>query len=54
MSIEGDRPLQRVALWSIRTVMAVEPFVGVAIEPGSEFTWKSTYRYFTLPGKSDK
>jgi len=54
MSIEGDRPLQRVALWSIRTVMAVEPFVAVAIEPGSEFTWKSTYRYFTLPGKSDK
>lgn len=49
MSITGDRPLHRVALWSIRSVMAVEPFVAVAIEPGREFTWKSTYRYYTLP-----
>jgi len=29
--------------------MAIEPFVAVAVEPGSEFTWKTTYRYYTLP-----
>jgi hypothetical protein len=49
MSLAGDRPLQRVFLWSIRATMAVEPFVAVAVEPGREFTWKTTYRYYTLP-----
>ena len=49
MSIAGDRPLQSAALWSIRSVMAIEPFIAVAVEPGAEFTWKSAYRYFTLP-----
>lgn len=48
MSLAGDRPLHRVALWSIRSVMAVEPFVAIAVEPGREFTWKTTYRYYTL------
>jgi hypothetical protein len=49
MSLAGDRPLQRVFLWSIRATMAVEPFVAVAVEPGGEFTWKTTYRYYLLP-----
>jgi len=45
----GDRPLSEVYLWSIRTVISVEPFISVKIEPGSEFTWKITYNYYTLP-----
>lgn len=49
MRISGDRPLSRLSLWSIRTVMAIEPYVSIAIEPGAEFTWKSTYSYYTLP-----
>jgi hypothetical protein len=49
MRITGDRPLFSESLWSIRTVLAMEPFVSVAIEPGNEFTWKSTYNYYTLP-----
>ena len=49
MSIAADRPLLRCALWSIRTVISMEPFVAVSIEPGREFTWKSTYRYYTVP-----
>ena len=48
MTIEGDRPLLSESLWSIRTVVAMEPFVSVAVEPGGEFTWKSTYAYYTL------
>ena len=51
MSIAGDRPLHSASLWSIRSVMAIEPFVKVAIVPGREFTWKSAYRYYTLPAK---
>ncbi len=49
MRITSDRPLSSESLWSIRAVLAMEPFVSVAIEPGNEFTWKSTYNYYTLP-----
>jgi len=44
-----DRPLSNLNLWSIKTVLAVEPFITMSIEPGSEFTWKITYDYYTLP-----
>lgn len=49
MTIRADRPLVRESLWSIRSVIAVEPFIALSIEPGKEFTWTSTYEYFTLP-----
>jgi hypothetical protein len=49
MKISADRPLSSESLWSIRTVVAMEPFVSVAIEPAQEFNWKSTYNYYTLP-----
>lgn len=48
MSITADRPLSSQSLWSIRAVMAMEPFVSVTIEPAHEFTWSSTYSYYTL------
>jgi len=44
--ITGDRPLSRFGYWSIRTVMAVEPYIDLNIEPGQEFSWKITYDYF--------
>ena len=44
--VVGDRPLSNVALWSIRSVMAVEPYIAMSIEPGSDFTWNLTYTYF--------
>lgn len=49
IKITGDRPLADEALWSIRSVLAMEPFVGLSIEPGREFTWKYTYSYYLLP-----
>lgn len=45
--VVGDRPLSNVAVWSIRTVMAVEPYITISIEPGKDFSWKLTYDYFT-------
>lgn len=45
----GDRPLAKVNLWGIRTVLSPEPFIGMTIAPGSEFTWKITYDYYTVP-----
>ena len=44
--VRGDRPLSNLALWSIRTVMAVEPYTSMSIEPGKEFIWTLTYDYF--------
>ena len=48
MRVVGDRPLASVALWSIRSVLAIEPFINVAVEPGKEMTWKYTYSYYTV------
>jgi hypothetical protein len=49
MRITGDRPMSRVALWSIRSTLAVEPFLEIAAEPGKDFTWSYTYTYYALP-----
>lgn len=49
MLIRGNRPLSNLNLWSIRSVLAVEPFIAMTIEPGSEFTWEVSYQYYTLP-----
>jgi len=49
VKILGDRPLVRDLLWSIRTVLAIEPYVGIDIQPGSEFTWQTKLDYYTLP-----
>ncbi|MBZ5596303.1 MAG: hypothetical protein LAP39_28995 [Acidobacteriia bacterium] len=48
MKITGDRPLSSESLWSIRAVVAMEPFISVSIEPAKEFAWKSTYNYYTV------
>ncbi len=39
----GDRPLIKLAVWSIRSVLSVEPFIEVRVEPSSAMRW--TYRY---------
>jgi len=52
MRITGDRPLVRDMLWSIRTVLAIEPYIAIDIQPGSEFTWKNMIEYYTMPVRS--
>ncbi len=47
--IQGNRPLQNASVWSIRSVVAVEPFIEVAADPGKEFAWQYTYAFYTLP-----
>lgn len=49
VKITGDRPLTRALLWSIRTVLAIEPYIAIDVQPGAEFTWKDTLDYYTLP-----
>ena len=49
--IRGDRPLDNLTLWSIRSVMAVEPFIQIDIEPGKEFSWSYAYDYYSIAAK---
>ena len=48
MRITGDRALVRNLLWSIRTVLAVERYISIDIQPGAEFTWKNMFEYYTM------
>ncbi|MDR3475873.1 MAG: hypothetical protein P4M09_29865 [Devosia sp.] len=43
--VTGDDRLVRLYTWSIRTVMAVEPFVGIDLAPGATKRWAYTYTY---------
>jgi hypothetical protein len=45
--ITGDRPLTRLGYWSIKTVLAPEPYIDLNIEPGQQFSWTYTYDYYT-------
>jgi hypothetical protein len=47
-----DKPLLRESLWSIRSVVAMEPYVAISVAPGAEFTWTSVYDYYTVPRSS--
>lgn len=48
MKVTGNRPLSKANLWSIRSVLAMEPFIDISIEPGKTFTWKYEYTYYVL------
>lgn len=48
MRVDGDRPLVRLNLWSIRPTLAVEPFIEFSVAPGEPFDWSSVYTYYTL------
>lgn len=43
--MRDDHPLSHVNLWSIRTVLAVEPFITMRVEPGAQFSWEVSYEY---------
>jgi hypothetical protein len=45
--ITGDRPLIRFGYWSIRTVVAPEPYIDISIEPGQQFSWTYTFDFYT-------
>lgn len=45
VTFKGDRPLTRVELWSIRSVVSFEPFVTLTVAPGQEVRWSYVYDY---------
>lgn len=42
---QADVPASQYKLWSIKTVMAVEPYVAINVAPGAEQRWSYTYTY---------
>ena len=51
LRISGDRPLVRSLLWSIRTALAIEPYIGIDVQPAREFSWKNTFDYYTTKSR---
>jgi hypothetical protein len=47
--ITGDRPLWRIAFWSIRTTVCPEAYVAMKIEPGQDASWRPVYDFYQLP-----
>jgi hypothetical protein len=45
----GNRPLSDFNFWTIRSTVCPEGYIHMRIEPGKTFTWKITYRFYTLP-----
>jgi hypothetical protein len=43
--IVGDHPLTNATVWSIRSILAVEPFIDIQADPGKDFSWSYNYAY---------
>ena len=48
VQIRGDRPLEKVYFWSIRTVACPEPYIHLRVEPGREERWTVTDDFYTF------
>lgn len=46
--ITADQPLAAMVLWSIRSVLSVEPFIDISVAPGATSTWTYTYAYYVV------
>ena len=46
--ITGNQPLSKLALWSIRSVLSMEPFVDVSTEPGGRSMWIYSYTHYVV------
>lgn len=54
VTITGNHALKNLALWSIRSVLAVEPFIEVSVEPGQTYTWTYEYAFRSLGSVQEK
>ena len=48
VEITSDRPLESEEIWSIRSVLAMEPYIRINVSQGQSFHWKYSYRYYTI------
>jgi hypothetical protein len=45
VTVTGDHPLDKLSLWSIRSVIAVEPFIRIDVPAGQSLRWRYVYDY---------
>jgi len=43
--IVGDRPIEDLVFWSIRTTVCPEPYIRVDTAPGGRTRWTYTYTF---------
>jgi hypothetical protein len=43
--VTADQPLAKINVWSIRSVMAVEPYIAIDLKPGATKRWTYLYTY---------
>lgn len=46
--ITCDRPLSRLVFWSAQKAVCPEPYLKIKVAHGETFTWKITYRFYSL------
>jgi hypothetical protein len=46
IKIKCNRPLIKGFLWSVRSVLAIEPYISIDVEPGKDFSWNNTFEYY--------
>jgi hypothetical protein len=47
--IQGDRPIQKVIFWSIRTTVCPEAYISLDVPPGKEQKWAYRYTFYEVP-----
>jgi hypothetical protein len=52
VTVQGDRPLDRLAFYTSGSVVCPEPFVKLSIDPGKEEAWETIYTFEADPSKS--
>jgi len=45
MRVTADQPLVRLSLWSIRSVLGIEPYIGIDLPSGASKRWTYTYDF---------
>lgn len=51
MQISANRPLLKEELWSIRSIIGMEPYLHMTIAPGHTFRWRYEYQYYAMPAR---
>jgi hypothetical protein len=47
--IQGDRPIQKVIFWSIRTTVCPEAYINLDVPTGKEQKWTYRYTFYEVP-----
>ncbi|HKY20620.1 MAG TPA: hypothetical protein VJM31_05320 [Vicinamibacterales bacterium] len=44
--VTGDRPLNKLLLWSSFRTVCPEPYIDASVEPGRSTSWRTTYAFY--------